>query len=162
VSARRNEILCIAAGSAGRFRGCGSTLPELLIACSMLAILFAAVLPLRSWLDGISLDRSAQLAISHLNRARMSAVSRRATLRVRVSGPGEILLLAPDGSRISSTRLAGDGLASLDSIRLRPPTLRYNARGQASAGSLYLYKGRRGVRIVSNFVGRLRMVRISP
>jgi len=162
VSARLTALLSLAAGSTGRFRGCGITLPEVLISLSMLTILAAAVLPLRSWLDGISLDRSAQLAISHLNRARMSAVSRRATLRVRVSGPGEILLLAPDGSRISSTRLAGDGLARLDSIRLRPTTLRYNARGQASAGSLYLYKGDRGVRIVSNFVGRLRLVRISP
>lgn len=129
---------------------------------SMLGILVATALPLRSWLDGASLDRSANLALSHLNRARMSAVARRATLSVRVSGRGELLLLAPDGSRISSTQLTGDGLVRLDSIRLRPSTLRYNARGQASAGSLYLYKGRRGVRLVSNFVGRVRRARTSP
>lgn len=92
----------------------------------------------------------------HLSRARMLAVARRQTLRVRISASGSLVLLDPDGERLDEVALQGDGLWTLDSLRLRPATLRFNSRGQAAPGSLYLYRGRRSVRLVSNFVGRIR------
>jgi hypothetical protein len=63
---------------------------------------------------------------------------------------------------VSSVGRSGD--VALDSIRLRPATLRFNARGQAAPGSVYLYRRDRGVRLVSNFLGRIRQenFRLTP
>jgi hypothetical protein len=60
--------------------------------------------------------------------------------------------------------LAGPDALPVDSLRVRPATLRFNARGQAAPGSVYLYRGRRSIRIVCNFLGRLRIeaVRWTP
>ena len=90
----------------------------------------------------------------------MLAITRRGVVRIRTRGRGELTLTAPDGRLVSRTNLL-DGPFRVDSVRLRPSTLRYNSRGQAGPGSLYLYRGRRGVRIVSNFLGRLRIERFT-
>ncbi|MFW6193741.1 MAG: hypothetical protein ACOC83_09675, partial [Gemmatimonadota bacterium] len=65
-----------------------------------------------------------------------------------------------DGELVGTTPLVA-GTFDLDSARLRPSVLRFNARGQASPGSLYLYRKRRGVRVVSNFIGRVRVERFA-
>ncbi len=134
----------------------GLTIPELLTALTALAILAAVALPTFDVLARLSLDRSADLAGGHLARARLEALARREKVEVRLSGRGRLLLLDASGSRLSEVDLAGEGLLALDSIRIRPSSIRYNARGQGSPGSVYLYRGRRGVRVVSNFVGRVR------
>lgn len=140
----------------------GLTLPELALCVALLGVLLAVALPTFGWLDRFALDRAARLAGAHLTRARMSAVARRETLRVRVAPDGLLVLFDAGGRRLAATPLAGEGPFRPDSVRLRPTTLRYNPRGQASAGSLYLYKGSRGVRLVSNFVGRVRRVPLPP
>jgi hypothetical protein len=77
-------------------------------------------------------------------------------VRVRILADRSLGLLDPRDTVLARIRIAGDGLLALDSVRLRPSTLRFNPRGQAAPGSLYLYRGRRGVRLVSNFLGRVR------
>ncbi|MFQ5689646.1 MAG: prepilin-type N-terminal cleavage/methylation domain-containing protein [Gemmatimonadota bacterium] len=143
--------------------GChGHSLVELLLALVILAILAASLSPARAWLDEVSLARSARLGRAHLDRARMAAVARRDRLRVRLSGTGALLLTDARDSVLAVTYVEGNGLLRLDSARLRPRTLRYNARGQASPGSLYLYRHGKGVRLVSNFLGRVRVQRFRP
>lgn len=138
----------------------GSTLVHLLVVLALAGILLAAAAPaVRATLDRLSLDRSADVAEAFMQRARLHAVVRREVLRLRL-GPDQVLILfdSEDGPLFIAP-LAGDAFVRLDSARLRPATLRYNARGQAAPGSLYLYKGRRGVRLVSNFLGRVRRER---
>jgi prepilin-type N-terminal cleavage/methylation domain-containing protein len=134
----------------------GLTLPELITALSMLAVLAALTLPTFDVLARLSLDRSADLAAAHLSRARLEALARRQKVEVRLAGGGRLLLVDASGTRVSEVDLAGEDLLAVDSARIRPSSIRYNARGQGSPGSLYLYRGRRGVRVISNFVGRVR------
>lgn len=112
----------------------------------------------RHWRGRAPLQRATAVARGELGRARAVAVARRAVVRLSVSGDGELVLSDADGRRLRSTPFRGAPFR-LDSLRLRPATLRMNARGQGSPGSLYLYRGDRGVRIVSNFIGRLRVER---
>lgn len=133
------------------------SLPELLLVVAVVSLLAGLGAPgVAGLAEGASLDRSAALARAHLGRARVLAVSRRETLRVRVGAAAELLLLDGRDSLLAAADLSGPGFLGLDSVRLRPRTLRFNARGQAAPGSLYLYRGRRAVRLVSNFVGRVR------
>ena len=134
----------------------GLTLLELLTVLAMFSALAVVALPAFDVLDRMSLDRSADLAAGHLLRARLGALARREKVRVSLGPSGHLLLLDAAGRRLSSVDLAGQGLLALDSVRIRPRSIRYNARGQGSPGSLYLYRGHRGVRVVSNFVGRVR------
>jgi hypothetical protein len=134
----------------------GVSLAELLLVLTFIGLLIGLAVPQLSWLEATSLSRSAAAARIQLQRARMLAVARRQTLRIRISASGSLVLLDPDGERLEEMPLQGDGLWTLDSLRLRPSTLRFNARGQAAPGSLYLYRGHRSVRLVSNFVGRIR------
>ena len=143
--------------SASRTGGnAGLTLIELMTALAMLSILAAVVLPAYDVLDRVSLHRSADLAAGHLIRARLGALARGEKVRVSLDPNGRLLFLDVAGRRLSSVDLGGQGLLALDSVRIRPSSIRYNARGQGSPGSLYLYRGHRGVRVVSNFVGRVR------
>lgn len=134
----------------------GTTLPELLLALVLLATLTATVLGGLGALDRISLARSADLARGHLARARLEALARRQKVQVRSDGAGGLLLLDAAGRVLARVDLAGEGLLALDSVRVRPAVIRYNPRGQGSPGSVTLYRGRRGVRLVSNFLGRVR------
>lgn len=134
----------------------GTTLPELLLVLVLLGILGTTLLHAFGVFDRISLARSADLVQGHLVRARLEALARRQKVEVRGAGPGRLLLVDGAGRLIADVDLAGEGLLALDSVRIRPSVIRYNPRGQGSAGSVTLYRGRRGVRLVSNFLGRVR------
>lgn len=134
----------------------GATLPEALFALLLIAILAGATAHGFEALDRLSLARSADLAHGHLQRARLEALARRERVVVRAGGSGRLLLLDAAGNRLADVDLASEGLLRLDSVRVRPPSIRYNARGQGSPGSVTLYRGRRGVRLVVNFIGRVR------
>lgn len=135
------------------------TMVEVLIATVLLAIgLGMGAQGLRRYRDAVALDRAAEAARARLAEARMLAVARRGVVELRVTGSGALELRDPDEAVVGVTPLV-DGDFDLDSARLRPSVLRYNARGQASPGSLYLYRSRRGVRLVSNFIGRVRVER---
>lgn len=139
--------------------GGGFTLVELMVATVVIALVAtAAVSGWRQLRETIALDRAESACRGRLAQARMMAIARRGVVRIRTSPRGELTLEDPDGRIVSRTALL-TGRFRVDSVRLRPSTLRYNSRGQAGPGSLYLYRGDRGVRIVSNFLGRLRIER---
>ena len=112
----------------------------------------------RHWTRVAPLERAAVVARGELHRARSIAVGRRIVARVSVSSRGELVLSDDAGRRLRWTPFRSPPFR-LDSLRLRPATLRMNARGHGSAGSLYLYRGGRGIRIVVNFIGRTRVER---
>lgn len=141
-------------GTAGGF-----TLLELLITTVLLAIAVGiGAEGLRRYRDSVSLDQAASAARGRIAQARMLGVARRGVVRLRITPEGALELRDPEGKVAGMTPLLGRSFA-LDSVRLRPSVLRFNARGQAGPGSLYLYGKDRGVRIVSNFLGRVRMER---
>lgn len=143
----------------GRGAG-GHTLVELL-AAMLLAGLLAAVgaRGVRALREAVVLDRAQATVRGELARARLIALSRGRTVRVRLAGDGELRLESAGEVLDRLPLLSGE--LTLDSVRLRPSTLRFNARGQAAPGSVYLYRGRRGVRVVCNFLGRLRVERFA-
>lgn len=137
--------------------GGGYTLVQVLLATAVVGIVAGvAISGAGTALGAFSLRRSADLTRGHLGRARLLAVSHRETVRVRAGGSGELLLLDAQGEVMATTHVGGGGLLRLDSVVIRPTTLRFNARGQAAPGSVYLFRGRRGVRLVINFLGRVR------
>lgn len=139
----------------------GFTLLELLVATVLLAVATAiGAEGLRRYRDAVALDRATDAVRSRLAEARMLGVRHRAVVRLRITSTGALELRDPDGELVGRTPLVG-GAFDLDSARLRPSVLRFNARGQASPGSLYLYRKRRGVRVVSNFIGRVRVERFA-
>lgn len=145
----------IQAGRAG-----GVTLLELMIAIALFGVVLAAGAEgLRRYNAAIALERAGDAARGRLGHARMLGVTRRAVVTVRLDGKRTLTLREPDGTVAGVTPLVGP--FDLDSARLRPAVLRFNARGQASPGSLYLYRGRRGLRLVSNFLGRVRVERFA-
>lgn len=139
--------------------GRGATLLEVLVAVVLLALVVATGAEgLRRYRDAVSLDRAVAAARGRLAQARMLGVARRGVVKLRITPGGVLELRDPDGVPAGATPLLSDAFG-LDSVRLRPSVLRFNARGMAGPGSLYLYRGDRGVRIVSNFLGRLRTER---
>lgn len=143
----------------------GFTLPELLVLLTLagfvLAVGAAALHDLRRW---AGLEAAARVGAAALTRARMEAVHRGEAIRVRREGrhPPALILRDRDGRRIDRYVLGPDSGAGLDSAVLRRSTLSFNPRGHAAPGSLYLYQGDRGVRLVVNFIGRLRREPIRP
>lgn len=139
----------------------GMTIVELLMVLVMLGLAAGiAADGLRRHRDAAALESAADAARGRLAQARMLGVARRGVVELRVTPDGALELRGPDGDVVGVTPLVG-GDFDLDSARLRPGVLRYNARGQAAPGSLYLYRRGRGVRIVSNFIGRLRTERFA-
>jgi len=137
----------------------GLTLVGVLIAVAIAAVLVGlGARGYRTWRDAASLGAAASAARGHLALARTRALARRETLRVRLGPAGDLETLDSAGVVVDRTWL-GQIAAGLDSVSLHPRTLRFNARGQAAPGSLYLFRGRRVARIVCNFIGRLRVVR---
>jgi prepilin-type N-terminal cleavage/methylation domain-containing protein len=135
------------------------TLVELLIALTLAALLAAlGARGYRTWRDSVALEAAGRAAHGHLALARTRALTRRQTLRVRLTQGGALETYDSAGRVVDRTWLSGD-VSRLDSLRLRPRTLRFNGRGQAAPGSLYLYRGPRAIRVVCNFVGRIRTVR---
>ena len=137
----------------------GYTVVELLVVVTLTAVAVAgSAAGWRHWMRQAPLERAAEVARGELSRARSVAVGRRMVARVSVSERGELVLADDAGRRLRATPFRAPPFR-LDSLRLRPATLRINARGQGSAGSLYLYRGGRGIRIVVNFIGRIRLER---
>lgn len=135
----------------------GFTLPELLIALAVMSILLATGWTgFRQFREAAALRAAARQVVAQLTLARRLAVDRRETVRFR-SGSGEVAVLAPDGRILARIPLGGPDRLPVDSIRVLPSMLRFNLRGQAAPGSVYLYRGRRSIRIVCNFLGRLRV-----
>lgn len=138
-------------------RRTGFTLPELLIVLT----LFSTTLALgwsgvRGFREASALRAAARQVAAELSLARRLAVSRRETVRFTASAE-DVLLTAADGTVLTRIPLRGQDALPVDSLRVRPATMRFNARGHAAPGSVYLHRGRRSVRIVCNFLGRLRV-----
>lgn len=134
----------------------GFTLLELLVVLAMTGILAGLGLEgLRVFREAAALRGAADATRGHMARARILAVTRRETVRIRLAESGDLVLLTPADEVLGRLPLTGRG-EPLDSARVAPVSLSYNARGQAAPGSVYLYRGDRGVRLVSNFLGRVR------
>ncbi len=103
-----------------------------------------------------ALRSATQEVRQQLSLARRTAVNRRETIRFRQTG-ARLVLEAADGRVLTTIAMAGIDRLPVDSVQLRPATFRFNARGQAAPGSVYLFRGNRSVRIVCNFLGRLRV-----
>lgn len=135
----------------------GFTLPELLIVLTVMSILLAMSWSgLSAFREASALRAAARQVTAQLALARRLAVGRRETVRFTAAG-NDLTLSAPDGTVLLRVGLEGPDPLPVDSLRVRPSSLRFNARGQAAPGSVYLYRGRRSIRIVCNFLGRLRV-----
>jgi prepilin-type N-terminal cleavage/methylation domain-containing protein len=143
--------------------GLGITLPELLIVMTIVGTLSTLALTgLHGLREATRIHAAARSVWSHLALARTLALGRRETVRVRRDPAGDLELVNPSERRLARVPVGPGSDLQMDSIRVRPPTLRFNSRGQAAPGSIYLYLGVRTVRIVSNFLGRLRVESSGP
>lgn len=146
-------------GSADRTpRAVGFTLSEMLVVVVILALLAAVGLAAsRTFLEWLELDGATRAVRTTLAEARALAIARHAHLRLRLGEEGDLWIVDADGRTVERVHTGPGGPYRLDSVRIAPWWgLRYNERGQGSAGSVYLFRGRRGVRLVSNFLGRVR------
>ena len=135
-------------------------MPEVLIAVTIAGTLTAISLTgMRGHAEAIAMRAAERAVRGQLVLARTVAVARRETVRVRADETGDLVILDVSGARLHSAGIGGATGLGVDSMRVRPSTLRFNSRGQAAPGSVYLYRGDRTVRIVSNFLGRLRTER---
>lgn len=136
----------------------GFTLVELLIVLVLAGLLMGVGSSgLARYREAAALDGAVGAVRAHLARARGLGLARREVVRLRIRD-GRLTIYSADDDPLHSLSLFRGPLA-VDSARLAPRTLRYNGRGQASPGSVYLYRGSKGGRIVSNFIGRLRVER---
>jgi type IV fimbrial biogenesis protein FimT len=136
----------------------GFTLPELLIVVTVLGTLAAlGASGFRNLRDATSMAAATWTVRNQLVLARSMAIGRREKIRVRLDSWGGLVVVAESGQRLATVGVGPGNDLPVDSIRVRPSTLRFNARGQAAPGSVYLYRGDRKARIVSNFLGRLRI-----
>lgn len=138
--------------------GAGFTLPELLIALALTGLAAVGASAFHRYLRATALESAARVGRAALTRARMEAVHRGGRVRVRRERrqPPRLVLRDADERVVARFTLGPESGVGLDSAELRRSTLSFNERGQAAPGSLYLYQGRRGVRLVVNFVGRVR------
>lgn len=135
----------------------GTTLFQLLVAMALLGIaLTGSISGVRSLARSAELAGASRLVRAHLAYARTVAIARREVVELMLTPSGELLLLDSRDSVVRRTPLLGADGFRLDSASLRPTTLRFNARGQAAPGSVFLHGGGSGVRLVMNFVGRIR------
>ncbi|WP_420446983.1 prepilin-type N-terminal cleavage/methylation domain-containing protein [Candidatus Palauibacter sp.] len=132
----------------------GFSLVEVAVAIALAGLAAAFVIP-REPLDRFSLTRAARVAESQLALARLHAVATHSPTEVTLNGT-RLEVSLRGGRLLSRVDLGRHALGRLDSARVRPSTLRFNSRGHGSSGSLYLYRGRYGIRLVANFVGRVR------
>jgi prepilin-type N-terminal cleavage/methylation domain-containing protein len=136
----------------------GATLPELLIALTVVGTLAAlGASGFRSLRDATSMRAATWSVRNHLALARSLAIARREKIGVRRDASGHLVLVAASGETLMTAAVGPAADLSIDSLRVRPSTLRFNARGLAAPGSVYLYLDDRVVRVVSNFLGRLRI-----
>ncbi len=137
-------------------RQAGLTLIELLIALVVVVTLGALGWSgLHRMREVAALDGAARAVTRQLSLGRSLAVARREPIRLR-AGAGHLGLFDSRGTRLAGLDIGPGGELPVDSLVLRPATIRFNARGHAGAGSVYLYRGGRGIRLVCNFLGRVR------
>jgi hypothetical protein len=135
----------------------GFTLLRLLVAIALLGmVLTASISGARSLAGSAELAGASRVVRGHLVYARTVAIARREVVGLTLTPTGELLLVDSRDSVVRRTPLLGVDGFRLDSASLRPTVLRFNARGQAAPGSVYLHVGGSGVRLVMNFVGRIR------
>jgi prepilin-type N-terminal cleavage/methylation domain-containing protein len=140
-----------------RFPRRGVTLPELLMALTLAGVILAvSASGFRRFREAAGLHAAGRTVRVQLDLARRLAVTRRETVRMQATPTGDLVLLTPSDSPLAIVHVGRSGDLHVDSVRLRPRALRFNARGQAAPGSVYLFRGRRGIRLVSNFLGRVR------
>lgn len=139
-----------------RFDG-GATLLQLVVAMALLGIALAgSISGVRSLARSAELAGASRVVRAHLAYARTVAIARRELVELTLTPSGELLLVDSRDSVVRRTPLLGADGFRLDSASLRPTTLRFNARGQAAPGSVFLHGGPSSVRLVINFVGRIR------
>lgn len=142
----------------------GFTLAELMIVLTVVSTLLTVGWSgARAFREASALQAAARRATAQLSLARRLAVNRRETIRFRLLD-GDLALTDVDGRPLLRVPVGGPDGLPVDSVDVRPATMRFNNRGQAAPGSVYLYRGRRSIRIVCNFLGRLRIegVEVSP
>ncbi len=140
----------------------GFTLLELAIVLALSGLLtVVAFSGFRSFADSAAITSAARAVREHVTRARFTAIYRRERVRLLQSPMADLTLRDDRDSVLASLSLAMTGPFAIDSVRFRPATLRFNPRGQAAPGSIYLYRARRGARIIVNFLGRVRVQRFS-
>lgn len=141
--------------SAGGF---GHTLPEILIVLTLVGTLSAlTVAGFRGLQDATAMRAAGWVVRNQLSLARSLALGRRESIRVTmVSGYG-LAILDGAGRRLGGVTTGPGGDLQVDSVQVRPATLRFNSLGMAAPGSVYLHGRGRIVRIVCNFLGRLRV-----
>jgi Tfp pilus assembly protein FimT len=133
-------------------------LPELLIALTVVGTLTAiSASGIRNLRDATSMRAATWSIRNHLLLARSLAIARREKIGVRRDASGNLVIVGASGEMLMTAAVGPAADLTIDSLRVRPATLRFNARGQAAPGSVYLYRGDRIVRVVSNFLGRLRV-----
>lgn len=137
-------------------RPSGHSLIEITIALVVISVVAAIALPATSAVDRWALTRAARLTERQLANARILAVARRDRIRLRVVGGGTLESLDGAGTIVDRRVLAGGRPGLVDSVTIRPASIRFNPRGHGAAGSIYLYRNGRGIRVISNFVGRIR------
>lgn len=138
----------------------GYTLLELMIVLALAATLAAVTASgFRTLVDSASISAATRVVHQHVLRARAVAVYGRCKVRLRKGATAELELVDARDSVLASVRLTRAGPLGIDSFRVRPASLRFNPRGQAAPGSIYLYRGRKGARVVVNFLGRVRVQR---
>ena len=140
----------------------GFTLLELAIVLALAALLTAVAFSgFRSFADSAAIAGAARSVREHVIRARSTAIYRRERVRLRQSPTADLTLRDDRDSVLATLSLARTGPFAIDSVRIRPATLRFNSRGQAAPGSIYLYRAKKGVRVVVNFLGRVRVQRFT-
>lgn len=138
----------------------GVTLLEVLIAlvvtASLVSIGLASMVGIR---ERAALDGAADTVARQIDLTRSLAVARRETVRLTRRDPG--LAVVDAGDRVVASLEVGRlGELAVDSVRIRPGSIRFNPRGQAGPGSVYIWRGDRGVRLIVNFLGRVRRERL--
>ncbi len=142
-------------------RASGHTLLELLLVLVILGALAALGWgALQRARDVAALEGAARAVARELALAKNLAVSRRETIRLR-GDVGGIGIFASDGTRLANLDIGRGGELPVDSVDIRPRILSFNARGHSGAGSIYLWRGTRGIRLVCNFLGRVRRESVS-
>ena len=136
----------------------GTTLTEMLIVLTIVGTVTAvSASGMRNFREASSMRSASWSVRNHMAMARSLAIARREKIRMRMDSAGDLVVLSPSGERLAAASVGPKGDLPIDSMRVRPTTLRFNSRGHAAPGSIYLYRGDRIVRIVSNFLGRLRV-----
>ncbi|MCW2479928.1 prepilin peptidase-dependent protein [Candidatus Symbiopectobacterium sp. NZEC135] len=146
------------------FVDAGFSLPELLVALTLIALLSAG--GIQGWTayqQAVRLEHQTQLVMLFLQRVQANAYWYNDTRTVSVIQTGEVWCLR-EGTGASLSCYAGTGGRLLPSVRdvriaamARPTVTFYGLRNTAQAGHLVLENGAGRLRIVISIWGRIRL-----